>query len=58
MKVVQIPMTKADLFLRIFETYPGTLKRSEILYASFSAKNSLDITRVLVDVNHLICMYE
>ena len=25
-KVLQIPMTKADLFLRIFEAIPGTLK--------------------------------
>ena len=28
-KVVQIPMTKADLFLGIFEAIPGTLKRFE-----------------------------
>ena len=34
-KVVQIPMTKADLFLRIFEAYPGTLKCFETLYANF-----------------------
>ena len=56
MKVVQIPMTKADLFLRIFEAYPaypGTLKRFEALHASFSAK-----ARVLVYVNHLIRMHE
>ena len=31
-KVEQIPMTKADFFLRIFEAIPGTLKRSETLY--------------------------
>ena len=30
-KIVQIPMTKADLFLRIFESIPGTLKRFETL---------------------------
>ena len=29
-KVVQISMTKADLFLRIFEAIPGTLKRFEL----------------------------
>ena len=29
MKVVQISMTNADLFLRIFEVIPGTLKRFE-----------------------------
>ena len=29
-KVVQIPMTKADLFLRIFEAIPGTLKRPSL----------------------------
>ena len=28
-KVVQIPITKADLFLGIFEAIPGTLKRFE-----------------------------
>ena len=33
-----LPITKADLFLRIFEAYPGTLKRFETLYATFSAK--------------------
>ena len=31
MKVVQIPMIKADLFLRIFESIPGTWKRFETL---------------------------
>ena len=31
-------MTKADLFLRMFEAYPGTLKRFETFYASFSVK--------------------
>ena len=31
MKVAQIPMTKADLFLRIFEAISGTLKRFETL---------------------------
>ena len=30
MKVVQIPMTKADLFLRIFDAIPGTLKRPNL----------------------------
>ena len=30
-KAVQIPMTKADSFLRIFEAIPGILKRSETL---------------------------
>ena len=32
MKVVQIPITKADLFLGIFKAYPGTLKCYETLY--------------------------
>ena len=32
-KVVQIPLTKTDLFLRIFEAIPGTLKRFETLYS-------------------------
>ena len=37
MKVVQIPMTKADLFLRIFEAYhTGTLKCFETVYANFT----------------------
>ena len=34
-KVVQIPMTKADLFLRIFEAIPGTLKRFETIDVIF-----------------------
>ena len=29
-KVIQIPITKADLVLRIFEAIPGTLKRFEL----------------------------
>ena len=36
MKVVQSAMTKADLFLGIFESYPGTLKCYETLYANLS----------------------
>ena len=34
MKVVQIPMTKADLFLGIFEAIPGTLKRFRMSLSS------------------------
>jgi len=31
-EIVQIPMTKADLFLRIFEAIPGTLKLFQTLF--------------------------
>ena len=34
-RLYKIPMTKADLFFRIFEAYPGTLKCFETLYANF-----------------------
>ena len=54
MKVVQIPMNKADLFLRIIEAY-HTLNPLRNL----QRKNSLEITMiVLVDVNHLMRMHE
>ena len=36
-KVVQFPMTNADLFLRIFEAIPGTLKRFETFRMHFSS---------------------
>ena len=41
MKVVQIPMTEADLFLRIFEAIPGTLKRFEDFFVPSEASVTL-----------------
>ena len=40
-KVVQIPMTKANLFLRIFEAIPGTLKCFEDFFMCWEASVTL-----------------
>ena len=40
-KVVQIPMTKADLFLGIFEAIPGTLKCFEDFFVCWEASVTL-----------------
>ena len=40
-QVVKIPMTKADLFLGIFEAIPGTLKRFEDFFMCWEASVTL-----------------
>ena len=47
-KVIQIPMTKADLFLRIFEAIPGTLKCFELnpLECGNTLETPLEMVRI------------
>ena len=54
MKVVQIPMTKADLFLGIFEAIPGTLKRFEDFSGFLRAENHLSRCLLFPDQMHTL----
>ena len=46
MRVVQITLTKADLFLRIFEAVRGTLKRFEAFRMWKHFGNPLEMVRI------------